>query len=255
MAFTKTAGVEYGTPAVVLSTTAASGSNQTAIRTDGQIIAFSTDTPEPVGLTASAGTDAVAARLDHIHVGTEAAGTTVDETIARYDGTAGAIQGYTSDGPTIGDTGIMKLTGQPAVLVYRTEQITNVTGDGTTYTIVFDGETYDQGYDMTTTTFTAPVDGIYLFGLSVNCNGLAADQTYIQLYIQTSNRSCIGGARNPGISRNVNNDDNFGFTIITEMDAADTAYCTIRILNGSKVVDLGGSTGTYNTWFNAQLLA
>ena len=255
MAFTKTAGVEYGTPAVVLSTTAASGSNQTAIRTDGQIIAFSTDTPEPVGLTASAGTDAVAARLDHIHVGTEAAGTTVDQTIARYDGTAGALQGYTSGGPTISDTGVMRLTAQPAVLTTNSAQITNVTGDGTIYTLVFDEEIYDQGSNMTTNTFTAPVDGVYLFGLSVNCNGLAADQTDIQLYIQTSNASCIGGPRSPGPNRNVNNDNNFGFSLVTEMDASDTAYCTIRIMNGSKVVDIGGSLGTYNTWFNAQLLA
>ena len=69
MAFTKTAGVEYGTPAVVLSTTAASGSNQTAIRTDGQIIAFSTDVPEDIayGQSAATGSDAVAARLDHDH--------------------------------------------------------------------------------------------------------------------------------------------------------------------------------------------
>ena len=69
MAFTKTAGVEYGTPAVVLSTTAASGSNQTAIRTDGQIIAFSTDMPEDIayGQSAATGSDGVAARLDHDH--------------------------------------------------------------------------------------------------------------------------------------------------------------------------------------------
>ena len=70
MAFTKTAGVEYGTPAVVLSTTAASGSNQTAIRTDGQLIAFNADTPENViSGSASAGTTAFAARIDHIHSG------------------------------------------------------------------------------------------------------------------------------------------------------------------------------------------
>jgi len=69
MAFTKTAGVEYGTPAVVLSTTAASGSNQTAIRTDGQIIAFNTDDPSPVGAAASVGTSAQASRQDHIHLG------------------------------------------------------------------------------------------------------------------------------------------------------------------------------------------
>ena len=69
MAFTKTAGVEYGTPAVVLSTTAASGSNQTAIRTDGQIIAFNTSSPSSVASSSSVGTSAQASRQDHVHDG------------------------------------------------------------------------------------------------------------------------------------------------------------------------------------------
>ena len=69
MAFTKTAGVEYGTPEVVLSTTAASGSNQTAIRTDGQLIAF--DGVVVTDITSSGvaatGSQAVASRRDHTH--------------------------------------------------------------------------------------------------------------------------------------------------------------------------------------------
>ena len=69
MAFTKTAGVNYGIPEVVLSTTAAAGSKQQAIRIDGQLIAFSGDTPEPIGTSAATGSDAVAARLDHVHTG------------------------------------------------------------------------------------------------------------------------------------------------------------------------------------------
>jgi len=69
MAFTKTAGVEYGTPAITLSTTAASGSNQTAIRTDGQLIAFDAVDPTTLssGGSSSVGTAAVASRRDHAH--------------------------------------------------------------------------------------------------------------------------------------------------------------------------------------------
>ena len=70
MAFTKTAGVEYGTPAVVLSTTAASGSNQTAIRTDGQLIAFSTTVPTDIStstVSAATGDNAFTSREDHVH--------------------------------------------------------------------------------------------------------------------------------------------------------------------------------------------
>jgi hypothetical protein len=109
MAFTKTAGVEYGTPAVVLSTTAASGSNQTAIRTDGQLIAFDTTVPESIGASNATGSAAVASRRDHQHAGVGAI-TSTDEAIARYNGTAGALQNYTSNAPTISDSGVITLT-------------------------------------------------------------------------------------------------------------------------------------------------
>tara|TARA_Y100000310_G_scaffold340420_1_gene436142 strand:+ start:769 stop:1578 length:810 start_codon:yes stop_codon:yes gene_type:complete len=108
MAFTKTAGVEYGTPAVVLSTTAAAGSNQTAIRTDGQLIAFDATVPESIGASNGTGSAAVASRRDHTHAGVGAI-TSTDEAIARYNGTSGALQNYTSDAPTASDAGVITL--------------------------------------------------------------------------------------------------------------------------------------------------
>lgn len=86
MAFTKTAGVNYGTPALVLSTTAADGSNQVAIRNDSQIIAFGTADPEDIsyGQTAAPGTVALAARLDHDH-GMAASDAVAQSTIAQLE--------------------------------------------------------------------------------------------------------------------------------------------------------------------------
>jgi hypothetical protein len=117
MAFTKTAGVEYGTPEVVLSTTAAAGSNQTAIRSDGQLIAFDAVVPANISDSAGAtGSAALASRRDHVHFSAGAGGdvagpgSSVDNEIARFSGTTGkVVQAYTSDGPTVSDDGILTL--------------------------------------------------------------------------------------------------------------------------------------------------
>lgn len=62
-------GASGGTPAVVLSTTAAAGVASTFIRTDGQLIAFDATAPTTSALAdaAGAGVAAVAARRDHTH--------------------------------------------------------------------------------------------------------------------------------------------------------------------------------------------
>jgi len=251
MAFTKTAGVEYGTPEVTLSTTAASGSNQTAIRTDGQLIAFSTDTPEPVGTSAAAGTDAVAARLDHVHVGTGAAGTTVDNTIARYNGTAGAIQGYTSGGPTISDTGTILASAQPTFgVVSRTAQ-NNCTGDGTTAKIEFDTELWDIGGNFSSNEFTAPVTGKYALRAQVQANAITSSATSIDCWIFTSNRAWLI-YDTPGI---ITSQCTFSGAVVADLDAGDKAYVNLRVIGESgDIVDIQADASAPSTSFCGWLL-
>jgi hypothetical protein len=70
-----------------------------------------TSSPEPVAASSVVGTDAVSSRGDHVHAGTTATGTVVDEAITRFNGTGGAsLQGYSSLSPTISDAGIISLT-------------------------------------------------------------------------------------------------------------------------------------------------
>lgn len=58
-----------GTPAVVLSTTAAAGVAATALATDAQIIAFGATVPTGVAAVAAVGSGALAAKDDHAHSG------------------------------------------------------------------------------------------------------------------------------------------------------------------------------------------
>jgi len=62
-----------------------------------------------IGAAAAAGSASTVIRSDATIVGIAKLGTTVDDTIVRFDGTAGQIQGYSSNGPTVSDTGVIDL--------------------------------------------------------------------------------------------------------------------------------------------------
>jgi len=72
--------IEFATPSITIGASAAAGSAPTTIRSDSTI------------------------------QGVALVGTTVNDSIARFDGTAGQLQGYTSNSPTISDAGVISLT-------------------------------------------------------------------------------------------------------------------------------------------------
>jgi hypothetical protein len=79
-----------------------------------------------------------------------------------------------------------KLTANINFLYEMSASISNVTGDGTIYTCVFNTEIEQIGSSFDGTTFTAPVDGIYTFWFLCSCLGLVSNYTFAILYIDTS---------------------------------------------------------------------
>lgn len=103
--------IDLAAPSFTLGTANAAGSAATAVASDSTLLAFDTSDPEPVAAAAAVGSSTTAARRSHVHAGTTATGTVVDEAITRFDGTGGAsLQGYSSLSPTISDAGIISLT-------------------------------------------------------------------------------------------------------------------------------------------------
>ena len=140
--------------------------------------------------------------------------------------------------------GITRSAHQPAFLAFSASQ-SNVTGDGTAYTVTFGTEIFDQNANFdAVSTFTAPVTGRYDMKSSCQMTSTGAAITEGTYSLNTSNRNYGGTVCNPN---NVKGATSLilGFYAfaLADMDAADTATCVVTMTNGTKVADV--STASY----------
>ena len=132
--------------------------------------------------------------------------------------------------------------------------VANVTGDGTTYTIVYSSEIFDQGADFSSTTFTAPVVGRYQIGGQVMISNLGSSHTSAIINIVTSNRSYRQEFNPYAISSGTLAP--MPFSVIADLDASDTVTVTVQVSGGTKVVYVNQNTsGDCRTWLSIQMIA
>tara|TARA_R110000751_G_scaffold187192_1_gene293472 strand:- start:348 stop:1019 length:672 start_codon:yes stop_codon:yes gene_type:complete len=200
--------------------------------------------------TAAAGSADTVIRSDATIAGV-AAQTSVDNTIARYNGTGGQLQGYTSGGPTISDTGTMIATAQPTFgAVSRTAQ-NNCTGNNTLATIEFDTELWDVGGNFASNIFTAPITGKYLLRAQVQVNAVTSSASAINCMLLTSNRNWHI-FQTPGI---ITSQFTCVAAVVADMDINDTARVQLRVNGeGSDIVDIQADAGQPSTSFTGWLL-
>lgn len=135
-------------------------------------------------------------------------------------------------------------------LAYNGSLRSNVTGDGTLYSVPFDTEVFDQGGDFSGSSFTAPVTGRYLFTCMVATSDTAAGNK-CGLFLVTSNRTY---ATEVWPTSNVYHT----ISMVVDMDAGDTASVQFKASGGSLVVDVKSDetvTGGKCTWFTGALIA
>ena len=135
----------------------------------------------------------------------------------------------------------------PAFLAFNTSTDLNVTGDGTVVTVDFDTEVFDQGGNFAADTFTAPVTGKYHFDTLVQVTGLAAGM-YCYVRIVTSNRHYDKVAFFLDPTRSL------FLSVLADMDAGDTAYVSLEVGGGTKVVNIVGQAEILYTFFSGHLV-
>jgi len=165
-------------------------------------------------------------------------------------GGTGALHTYTSAFKITSD--VMTNTAQPAFLAYANANISNVTGDGTYYIVVFNTKVYDQATNFGTTTFTAPSTGKYLLTALVTINGVTSSNTAGTLQIVTTART-YEYELSPAKTFDSNAEVPYTITCIADMTAGDTATVPLTIYGGTKIVGVVGSA-TLQSYFSGYLV-
>lgn len=137
-----------------------------------------------------------------------------------------------------------------AFVLVKSTGATDVTGDGTTYSIQFGSVTYDIGgnWDSTNNRFTAPVTGKYLVVVNITLENILVTHNNFLLTINASSRqfnNITGGL----LARP---DNSFAATAFVDMTAGDVVRASIAADSGTKTIDVIADQ-RYN-WFEIQLV-
>ena len=138
---------------------------------------------------------------------------------------------------TVANDGIITKPAQPAFQAHLSGNQDDVAINGSVK-VLFDTETFDVSADFNTTTntFTAPVTGKYVLGFTLAVNAPDAAAGFYQFYLATSNRTytqtnTIAGTTDPTYWT-------FTYSIVADMDAADTALVNLYQNVGSAQMDI-----------------
>jgi len=154
------------------------------------------------------------------------------------------------------DAGERRLPLNSSFLAINSALDSNVTGDGTDYTVEFDLEIFDQNsdYNNSTDTFTAPVTGRYLIGAGIYSSAVTTSHTLGVFWMVTSNGNYTLLQADFGNIKQTSNYVSISNTIFADLDASDTVTIHFQVSNGTKVIDIFGSSSIRRTWFGADLV-
>jgi hypothetical protein len=138
---------------------------------------------------------------------------------------------------------------QVAFAAYQSATTSNVTGDGTFYTVIFDTKLFDvsTNYNSGTGMFTAPSDGTYHFESYVQ-TGNISDQVFTAINFVTTSFLYHGDLQTATGDKNGSSILHLQNSITIEMTAGDTCYVQISIGggSGSKTVNVAGAAAPAN---------
>lgn len=133
---------------------------------------------------------------------------------------------------------------QPCFNVYLNTGVTNVTGDGTSYSILFDTILFDQASNITLnsggkTIFTAPVTGKYLFTSTVRATNMPFGSNNLIIALQLTGKDFRLYETNkiPSSGDFISS----GGSVCVNMTASDTAYIIVGVSGGAKTAGVGGA--------------
>jgi hypothetical protein len=147
-------------------------------------------------------------------------------------------------------SGERALPNQPGAGAVASNQ-TDVTGDGTTYTITWGTKYFDRGNPfMTSPYMTSTIAGVFHFNGSVGVTGLTSSHTAGYITLSTTTRDYTLGHVNPYAAVSSGGVYCFNFSMFVDMDMEEAACVKVTVSGGTKVVDIDGAS----TYFNGYLV-
>jgi hypothetical protein len=145
------------------------------------------------------------------------------------------------------ETGAVIKPLQPAVIARNTTNRTNVTGNNTNYTALFDSEIVDRNADFASNTFTAPVGGLYLLIAQIWIYNMTSSASTYNAFFTTSNRT-YNYQHYWVHSSNQEGQTSGSFSVLADMDASDTATANVQVNGeGSDVVEYAADSHFFAT--------
>jgi hypothetical protein len=207
----------------------------------------------------SGSTETLSGTLAIANGGTNATSMANTDGVVYYDGTRLVTTTVGTAGQVLTSNGAVAPTFQAAPGVgtnvfaaYLNTSVSNATGNGVTYKVVFDSVFNNPGsnYNTGTGNFTAPATGNYQFNFLVSMGNLPGGITRAIVYFVTTSATykCYdvvpGGA--PG------GDLLYSFSTLTRMTSGDTANVQVRVFGGTQTINVEGSSGgsQYPSIFN-----
>jgi hypothetical protein len=133
---------------------------------------------------------------------------------------------------------------QPSFHCVKNGTASDVTGDGTVYTIAGWTETIDRNADFNNTSgvFTAPVTGLYLLTVTIYIQGFTTSHADNSVYFYSSNRNYnLLGVTTQSHSGHTGDYVVTGSQIV-DMDASDTVSVRMDYRSDNKTIDVHSST-------------
>jgi len=153
---------------------------------------------------------------------------------------------------TLNEDGSINKPKSPCFGTRVTSTISNITGNHDGYVVVWDTELWDYGANLSGSTFTAPVDGIYWFEAALTLTGISSshDEGYIR--IKTTSSPWLEYINyfdpyNAGVT-GTNSFTPISITCMMDLNAGQGVVVDLKISNGSKTVDINGSTNIHSRW-------
>jgi hypothetical protein len=184
-----------------------------------------------------------------------------DQTITQYAIQKGGANNILANSvATLNASDYYNNTAQPCFCaIVQASGPSNVTGNGTAYTVIFDTKSFDQStsYNTSTGIFTAPVTGRYQFNISITMNNVLVANTLGEILLVTtlgtwklSNANygvmfeAFSGLQTLGLSA----------SIIVPMTATNTAKVQLNVF-GNATANIGLQNGAnQGTYFSGVLL-